>query len=81
MDQRANHGMSARTRVLVAALLLAAVTLGLWQAVFVVTGLVGRGPARPRVARPPAVALAPIDTSWVNMKVWLSTHPAWTPSG
>lgn len=60
-------------------LLLAAVVVVVWNAVFVVTGLVGGPPAPSKVERPAAVALPQPDADWVNLDAWRRTHPSWTP--
>lgn len=60
-------------------LLLAAVVVMLWNAVFVVTRLVGEPPPPPKVTRPLAVPLPQPDTGWVNLEAWRRTHPTWTP--
>ncbi|MCX7600203.1 MAG: hypothetical protein N2512_15250 [Armatimonadetes bacterium] len=66
-------------RRVLCALLLAVVLVALWNAVFVVTGLVEQPPAPPKVARPPAMVLPQADTGWVNLDAWRRTHPSWTP--
>lgn len=60
-------------------LLLAAAVVMLWNAIFVVTGLVGQPPPPPKVARPSAVSLPQPDTGWVDLDAWRRNHPTWTP--
>ena len=60
----------------VVAILLAAA--GAWQLVFWVTGI-GRPPVVGCVAPPPPPKLPQVDTSWVDLDLYASRRPVWSP--
>ena len=67
-----------RTVLVVAVVIIVAV---LWLQVFTLTGVSG-GPVRQAAARPvplPPVALQPLPTGWVDLKIYQQTHPVWEP--
>ncbi len=72
--------MDSDTRIpLWAMVLLVVVALGAWQAAFAVTGIGAEAPRGTTVAPPPPVALPPLDTSWVDLQVYLKNHQVWRP--
>ncbi len=61
-------------------IMLAGVAL-LWQQVFVITGIVSTSSTEPAIKLPPPTPpeIEPVSTDWVDLEVYLETHPRWEP--
>ena len=75
-----------RRRNLLATLILIIIVAVLWHQVFAMTGLLwwnAQGGVQsanvPRPAPPPPLSLRPVNTSWVDLRAYLKTHPRWEP--